>query len=74
VAPAAPLECVGGGARCCKHPPTPHHTFAVALRMRSIRVSSFLSWWWLPLPLLMISTPARARLMWGALGERSRRR
>lgn len=46
-----------------------HHTLDVAPRMRSSRVSSFLSWWWLPLPLLMISTPARARLMWGALAQ-----
>jgi hypothetical protein len=42
-------------------------TFAVAPLMSSTRVSSFLSWWWLPLPLLMISTPASARLMCGAL-------
>jgi hypothetical protein len=51
------------------HPPghtTTNLTFAVAPLMRSSRVSSLRSWWWLPLPLLMISTPASARLMWGA--------
>jgi hypothetical protein len=38
----------------------------VAPRMRSSRWSSLRSWWWLPLPLLMISTPASARSMCGA--------
>jgi hypothetical protein len=47
-------------------------TLRVAPLMRSMRVSSFLSWWWLPLPLLMISTPARARLMWGALNVKTK--
>jgi hypothetical protein len=47
-----------------------HHTPAaphlVAPLMRSSLWFSFRSWWWLPLPLLMISTPARARSMCGA--------
>lgn len=38
---------------------------AVAPRIRSRRVFSLRSWWWLPLPLLMISTPARASAMCG---------
>ena len=32
---------------------------------RSTLLSNFLSWWWLALPLVMISTPSRAIVMWG---------
>jgi hypothetical protein len=48
------------------HYKNPTLTFAVAERMRSSRVSSLRSWWWEPLPLEMISTPASASPMWGA--------
>jgi hypothetical protein len=46
-------------------------TLAVAPRIRSSLWSSLRSWWWLPLPLLMISTPLSARPMCGDLGVNS---
>ena len=43
----------------------------VALTIKSSRVLSFRSSWWLPLPLVMISTPLRLCLMCGLAGVKS---
>ena len=42
-----------------------HFTLLLADWMRSILWWSFLSWWWLPLALVKISTPSSPMEMWG---------
>mmetsp|Transcript_7304 Transcript_7304/g.20761 ORF Transcript_7304/g.20761 Transcript_7304/m.20761 type:complete len:209 (+) Transcript_7304:3087-3713(+) len=42
-----------------------------AARMRSARCPSLRSRWWLPLPLVKISTPSSPAAMWGAAGVKS---